>query len=55
VASYDLGEGALSRAVGSHDGVDLTGIHREIDAAEDLLIASVRSKSFDFQQPAPLV
>ena len=29
-------QGALAGAVGPHDGVHLAGVHREIDAAEDL-------------------
>ena len=33
-----VGQGALARAVGAHDGVHLAGIHRQVHALQDLLV-----------------
>ena len=36
VAGQRAGQGALAGAVGPHDGVHFAGVHRQVDAAEDL-------------------
>ncbi|MEY9850744.1 hypothetical protein ABH923_000422 [Leifsonia sp. EB41] len=42
VAGDRVGEGGLARAVGAHDGVDLTLADGQVDAVEDGLDALVR-------------
>ena len=41
VTRYGVGKGRLARAVRTHDRVRLTGAHREVDAAQDLLRAAI--------------
>src|SRR6185436_12894554 len=48
-ARQHLGERALARAIGAHDGVDLAGPDVEIDPAEDLLARRARMKVSDLQ------
>ena len=48
-AGKHLGQGALAGAVGTHDGVDLAGVDRQIDAAQDLLAIDARVQVPDFQ------
>jgi len=48
VARQHLRERALARPVWTHHGVDLAGVHREVDALEDFLIADRGVKIFDF-------
>ena len=43
------GQGALARAVGPHDGVDLARIHRQVNAAEDLVVVNFRVQVLDFE------
>ena len=38
-AGQHVGERALAGAVRAHDGVDLAGLHREVEAAQDLVVA----------------
>jgi hypothetical protein len=38
VAAEHLGQRRLAGAVGAHDGVDLAGVHRQVQALEDLLV-----------------
>src|SRR6202022_4263793 len=46
----DLGEGALARPVGAHDGVHLARLDLEIEAAEDLLVRDLGVQVLDAQQ-----
>src|SRR5262249_19222474 len=48
-AGEDLSERALSRAIRTHDGMHLTGVRREIDAAEDLLAVDAGVEVVDFE------
>jgi hypothetical protein len=41
--------GALTRAVRTHDGMDLSGVHREIDPPQDLLAADTRMQVPNFK------
>ena len=49
VPGDDLGERALPRSVGSHNGVYLTGFDRQVDAVKDLGLVDTRTKVLDFQ------
>jgi len=44
-----LGERALARAVGAHDGVDLAGLNREVDALENFLAGDDGVQITDFK------
>ena len=46
----DVGERALARAVRAHDRVDLARVHREVDAAEDLVASDVRVEVLDLRE-----
>ena len=48
-AGQHLGQRTLARAVGAHDGVDLAGGHRQVDAAEDLLALDARMQVSNFK------
>ena len=53
MARQHLGQRALARAVGPHDRVHLAGVHRQIDALEDLLVAgAMRTEALNFQHRA---
>ena len=41
------GEGALAGAVRAHDGVDLTGVDGQVDAAEDFFVVHAGVEVFD--------
>jgi hypothetical protein len=42
-----MGEGALARAVGAHDGVDLAGSDLQVETLEDLLVSHVGLEALD--------
>ena len=48
-AGEDAGQRALAGAVGPHDGVDLAGVHRQVDAAEDFLVVDAGVQVVDFE------
>ena len=48
-AGEDAGQRALAGAVGPHDGVDLAGVDREVDAAEDFLVVHAGVQILDFE------
>src|SRR5262249_19996653 len=48
-AGEDTGQGALAGAVGPHDGVDLAGVDREVDAAEDFFVLDAGVQVLDFE------
>ena len=50
VAGEDSGEGALARAVGPHDGVELARVYGQVDSLEDFNIADSGVKVSDFKQ-----
>ena len=41
-SSEDVGQGTLARAIRAHNGMDLAGIHRQIDSPQDLVVADLR-------------
>ena len=47
VAGEDFGKGAFAGAVGSHDGVDFTGVDGEVEAVEDLTVRDLGGEIFD--------
>ena len=48
-ARQDMRQCALARAVGSHDGMDLTGIHGQVYASQDRLAIDLRMQILDFE------
>jgi hypothetical protein len=48
-------QGALARAVGAHDGVDLAGVDGQIDALEDLVALNGGMKIGQFEHVLPSV
>ena len=50
VAEQRVGERRLPRAVGAHEGMDLAGRDREIDAAQDLGTRHASVEVVDFEQ-----
>jgi hypothetical protein len=49
VAAEDLAESAFAGAVRSHDGVDFTGLDREVQAFEDFAAGDGGVEVFDFE------
>ena len=41
-SSEDMCQGALARAIRTHNGMDLAGIHRQIDSPQDFVVADLR-------------
>ena len=50
VTGQHLRERALARAVGTHDGMHLAGVDREVNASEDFLVARGSVQISDFEQ-----
>ena len=50
IARQHLRERALARAVRAHDRVDFAGVHGEVDALEDRLIADAGFEVFNDEQ-----
>ena len=48
-AGEDVGERALARAVGAHDGVDLAGADLQVDASQNLLVVDRDAQVLDPQ------
>src|SRR2546422_7095906 len=43
-----VSESALARSIRAHDGVDFTGVNREVYASQDLIVADAGVQVFDF-------
>ena len=48
-ARQHVSEGRLARTVRAHDRVHLAGAHREVEAAQDLLVGDARVKVSDLE------
>jgi hypothetical protein len=49
VTAEDLAEGAFAGAVRAHDGVDFTGVDREVQAFENFAAGDLSVEVFDFE------
>ena len=47
MAGQHAGERALARAVRAHDGVHLAGVHRQVEAFEDVFALGAHAEIFD--------
>jgi hypothetical protein len=45
-----MGERRLARPVRAHDGMDLAGVHGEVEAVQDFAILDLNPEILDFKQ-----